>query len=461
MIIGNAKYVSLEDLTNTHADARAYREALVDLGFKATLKLDLDLDSTLDALDELLGEVAPGDEVAFVYSGHGWSDGAENFLLPVDAPKQGSDRQLRRTSIALSNGEDGLLDELEAAGVSLTVAIVDACRNNPFTPRPGKKSASLGRGLSPITAPHGTFVIFSAGSGEEALDRLPDDPPGEGLSVFTRTFVPLLSSGLYLEDAIAVAQEETYKIAKTYNGHQQQPSYYDETRGKTCLASDCKAGSAVTLPQQPKPDRNAFIRAMNEGTPKALQAFLDNYPESEFAGFVKERLESLMREAKAPPPEPIHRESPRSPKKDCAWRGDTAFCASSTLSSQGRNTYKSANLFDQKRFTAWVEGESGHGINEWISIEFPEPKAVEYLLIGNGYNKNNDIYSKNGRVHRAEISLSTGDRFMVTLKDTPRSQQIFLSNYPPVTWIQLKIVSVYEGWKYKDTAISELKVGLK
>nr|WP_319383275.1 caspase family protein [uncultured Roseibium sp.] len=304
LIIGNANYVLLEDLENTHADARAYHNALTDLGFKSSLMLDLDLEGTLDALDELLGRINPGDEVAFVYSGHGWSDGNANFLLPVDTPKQGSDRQVRRTSLALSNGFDGLLDELEAAGVSLTVAIVDACRNNPFSPRPGKKSAGLTRGLSPIRAPHGTFVIFSAGAGQEALDRLPDDPPEQRLSVFTRTFVPLLSSDLFLEDAIAVAQEQTYEIALGYNGHQQQPSYYDETRGKTCLSGSCKR-EIIISPAQTKADSRvdenfleiAFWNEIKDKTDvNYFRRYLRQYPSGNFEIIAKQKIKEHEKE---------------------------------------------------------------------------------------------------------------------------------------------------------------------
>nr|WP_319383278.1 caspase family protein [uncultured Roseibium sp.] len=296
LVIGNANYASLEDLTNTHSDARAYHRALTEIGFASTLKLDLDHDAFLDELDALLARIKPGDEVAIVFSGHGWSDGGTNYLLPVDAPKLGSVRQLRRDSIVLSDGQSGLLDELKSAGVSLSVAIVDACRNNPFTPLPGKKSAGLRRGLSPITAPHGTFVIFSAGSGEEALDRLPNDPPDQRLSVFSRYFIPLLTSDLYLEDAIAVAQKRTYEVALNYNGHQQRPSYYDETLGKTCLKGNCNSKSEAQASEPQPADQKAFLSAAKAGSAEALEAFLTEYPESYLKPTAEAQLARLLGE---------------------------------------------------------------------------------------------------------------------------------------------------------------------
>lgn len=240
-VIGNANYNALSDLQNTHSDAAAYAAAFEDMGYDVHFFTDLTLDQTEEQFDTFLDALAPGDEVIFVYSGHGWSDGGTNYLIPTDAPKQGRDRQLIRASIALRNGVNGILDEFEAVGVSLAVAIIDACRNNPFQATPGTRSAAIKRGLAPVKAATGTFVIFSAGEGQEALDRLPDDPADQILSVFSRTFIPHLKSGVSLERAISGAQIETAALARTVNGHQQHPAYYDQTLGETCLAGVCKA----------------------------------------------------------------------------------------------------------------------------------------------------------------------------------------------------------------------------
>ena len=47
------------------------------------------------------------------------------------------------------------------------------------------------RGLARVQAPEGTFVIYSAGVGQSALDRLSDDDPNPN-SIFTRSLIPLL-----------------------------------------------------------------------------------------------------------------------------------------------------------------------------------------------------------------------------------------------------------------------------
>ncbi len=250
LVMGNADYESLSDLQNTHYDAQAYGETFQDLGYEVTFLKDLDFDSTLEALDTFYAQINPGDEVVFVFSGHGWSDGKVNYLIPTDAPKQARDSLLKRKTIALKNGYDGVLDELAALGAGLTVAVIDACRNNPFEPPQGRKSLALGRGLAPIQAQTGTLVIFSAGVGQEALDRLPDDPGDQRLSVFTRSFIPHLKSGLYVERAVAEAQKETAALARRAGGHTQTPAIYDEALGDTCLSGSCVYQVTPVVQQQ-------------------------------------------------------------------------------------------------------------------------------------------------------------------------------------------------------------------
>lgn len=284
-VLGNSAYDTLSNLRNTHADADAYAGALSGLGFTVVNHRDLDLEEMYDAFDAFLNHIAPGDQVTFVYAGHGWSDGATNYLIPTDAPLKGTDRKLKRASMALRNGSDGILDELERAGASLTVAVIDACRNNPFKPTEGTRSAAMSRGLGRVQAATGTFVIFSAGVGQTALDRLPDDGPDQKLSVFTRSFVPRLKSGIYLEDAISKAQGETARLALTYQGHLQHPAYYDQTMDKTCLGGEC---SVVTV--EPALCDILYSEAKEERACYAYEAYLSQCSTHTFSSLAKSYL---------------------------------------------------------------------------------------------------------------------------------------------------------------------------
>jgi hypothetical protein len=151
-------------------------------------------------------------------------------------------------------------------------------------------------------------------------------------------------------------------------------------------------------------------------------------------------------------------ERPYSPNEDCSLDGRIRYCVSSVLAAQGKNSYRAANLIDGNSETAWVEGRSDDGLGEWIVIDFTQPQTLGSVRLQNGYTKNADIYDKNGRVRDIEIILSNGQTLRQTLKDSDATQTIRLERAQQIRWLQLKIISVYPGRKYRDTAISELRV---
>ena len=95
---------------------------------------------------------------------------------------------------------------------------------------------SLGRGLARMDAPSGTFIMYSAGASETALDRLPKDDPDKVNSVYTRKLLPLMKTpGLALHDLARQLRREVHDVAVAVP-HVQQPAYYDGLIGKFCLA---------------------------------------------------------------------------------------------------------------------------------------------------------------------------------------------------------------------------------
>jgi hypothetical protein len=153
-----------------------------------------------------------------------------------------------------------------------------------------------------------------------------------------------------------------------------------------------------------------------------------------------------------------HAARPSVNDRNCSRDGETLYCASSVLSPQGKNSYRTINLRDGRASTAWVEGRPGQGEGEWILIGFNRERSINGLELRNGYAKNRDIFVKNSRVRELEILLSTGKTLRRTLQDTDQPQIVSLNGAGPARWLQLRIVSVYPGSKYSDTAISELRV---
>ena len=132
------------------------------------------------ALRTFSGQVQGGDEVLFFFAGHGVQLGATNYLLPIDIVGD-SEAQVRDEALQLQR----VLDDMSDRKVKFTLAMIDACRDNPFK---STGRAIGGRGLAPTTAAAGQMVIFSAGTGQQALDKLNNaDKNKNGL--FTRIFV--------------------------------------------------------------------------------------------------------------------------------------------------------------------------------------------------------------------------------------------------------------------------------
>lgn len=231
LVIGNDRYENLPSLLEARNDAQAIAETLTGLGFATTLLQDSDRRGMTRALSTLAGAIRPGDEVIFYYAGHGVEIAGRNYLLPTDAPaaNPGDESFVTAESIAV----DDVLATLQGRGARVTVLILDACRDNPF-PRQGTRSAGGVRGLAPISAPEGAFILFSAGTGQSALDGLgpSDNNPN---SVFTRALLPLLTApGLPIQDIARALKAEVEGTAQQVN-HKQRPAYYDELTGTFIL----------------------------------------------------------------------------------------------------------------------------------------------------------------------------------------------------------------------------------
>jgi uncharacterized protein len=336
LVIGNNAYQNLPRLEKAVADAESYADALKAKGFdQVALKTDLTREQMDEAIAAFIDQIQAGDTAVFAYAGHGWSDGNQNFIVGTDAPSTGSEPFLARISIALKNGTSGIIDQMDEKGASLKVAIIDACRDNPFAPAPGKRGLGLRRGLARVVdPPKGTFVVFSAGAGQSALDRLSnaDDSPN---SVFTRVFAAALRSDMTLQAAIKATQEQVVALAKSVQADQ-TPAYYDEVVGSACLSGSCNEGSTAEVAKEPPPPTPATREANVEivywnsivaSTNRAdFEAYLHDYPSGTFAALARNRLAALT----APPP-PLPSPQPSvSPSFNCAVASapaETAICS--------------------------------------------------------------------------------------------------------------------------------------
>ncbi len=166
LVIGNSRYEHAASLRNPAGDARAMADAFRELGFsQVTLELDLGRDALASALRSFGDQALTADWAVIYFAGHGFEVDGVNYLVPVDA-KLERDTHLRWEAIQL----DDVLGAMTGAS-KIRLAILDACRNNPFTSRMQTSSTrSIGRGLALIEPEGGTLVAYAARHGQVALD---------------------------------------------------------------------------------------------------------------------------------------------------------------------------------------------------------------------------------------------------------------------------------------------------
>jgi len=242
LVIGNDAYRDVEVLETARADASAMARALEGVGFKVTLRLDVDDRGMKAAVRLFKSQLTAGDEAVFFYAGHGVQIGAENYLVPVNVGL-GDEEQIKDESVPLRR----VLEDMEDVKARFSLAIIDACRNNPFRTR---LRSGVERGLIPVPAATGQMVIYSAGAGQAAIDRLgarDRDPNG----VFTRVLLREINTpGVPVDRVVRKVRDQVVALARSV-GHEQVPAIYDQTIGDFYFVPAVAAAPRVETPPPP------------------------------------------------------------------------------------------------------------------------------------------------------------------------------------------------------------------
>jgi hypothetical protein len=227
LLIGNDTYKYADVLKNAREDARAMANELKGFGYEVTLRLDQSQKEMQATLRDFRESIKEGDEVLFYFSGHAVEIDGKNYLTPIDTIGM-NQNQLADDSIDLKSS---VLDPFTRKKAKLTLALIDACRNNPFLKTSSTRSVVGGsKGLAPTTPATGQLIVYSAGSGQTALDRLGEsDTLKNGL--FTRVFLQEMKKvDLPIDRVIKNVRTEVVRLARTI-GHDQVPAIYDEVVG--------------------------------------------------------------------------------------------------------------------------------------------------------------------------------------------------------------------------------------
>lgn len=254
-VVGNDAYQNIDPLKKAVNDARAMAQGLQRLGFRVALGENLKRRDFIERFNAFENSVTPGDVAFLFYSGHGVELDGANYLVPTDAPRVAPHQQSLLKDESIST--DDIIQRLKARGAKSQIIVLDACRENPFR-QTGGRAVGGARGLAPTQTPGGVFVIYSAGVGEVALDRLSDNDTDPN-SVFTRSFLPLL--GDPTQSLVSVAKQTRLRVkslAATI-GATQSPAYYDEIDGDLFLARAGVASASTAAPIEPRANHPASV----------------------------------------------------------------------------------------------------------------------------------------------------------------------------------------------------------
>lgn len=292
LVIGIDEYDMLPALDKAVGDAESMSARLTELGFEVTKVLNPGRRDLNQAITAFRRALQPGDAAFVHYSGHGVEVAGRNLLLPKDTP------------IPTSGDEDYLIEEaidlhdmmlrVAESGADVRIFVIDACRNNPFARR-GVRGLGSSGGLAMATPPSGSFVLYSAGFQQTALDRLGPDDASE-TSVYTRVLLDRLAvPGASISEIARSVRVEVAELALSV-GHAQSPAYYDE------LSGDFVVNVNVANAPDHSLETAAFDRAQALGTAAAWEAFLENFPEGVFADLGRAALADLAPDASTTKP---------------------------------------------------------------------------------------------------------------------------------------------------------------
>lgn len=171
LVIGNSRYAPyFNNLENPGRDATLVAGALLNAGFKVTVKENLDYPGMTTAIANFAAAVAtagPNATALFYYAGHGAASNGTNYLLPTN-------QQIPNlaTLDAFGIKAQDIVEKLGTANPATSIVILDACRNVPF---PGTRGG-IG-GLAEMGAFNGTLIAFSTSPGETATDGSGQNSP--------------------------------------------------------------------------------------------------------------------------------------------------------------------------------------------------------------------------------------------------------------------------------------------
>jgi uncharacterized caspase-like protein len=287
LVIGNSKYRNVEGLPKTINDTMAMVALFHKAGFDVVKwRVDLDITEFRRTVRDFMVTAQSADIAAVYYAGHGIEKGGTNYLIPVDA-KLLSDYDADDEAISL----DRIILALQPAR-QLRLIILDACRENPFSARGSRTTATraITNGLAKIEpSTPDTLIAYAAKAGSLSYEGNGPNSP------FTTALVKYLAEpGLDIRLALGKVRDEVLRNT----GNRQEPFTYGSLGGTEVSlvpAPERKGKEAPGVALDP--DAAAlrdFELAEHAQTQEVWDSFLARHKEGFYADLARTRLKELL-----------------------------------------------------------------------------------------------------------------------------------------------------------------------
>jgi len=286
LVIGNSAYQNVTPLTNPANDANAITATLKGAGFDVVdSRRDLKASEMKRALRDFSDKARDADIAVVYYAGHGIEIDGTNYLIPTDAMLE-RDIDALDEAVAL----DRVLTVMDPAK-QLRLAILDACRDNPFnkTMKRTVGSRAVSRGLAKVEPTNAnTLIAFAAKAGSTASDGDSKNSP------FTTALVKHIATpGLDLRIAFGKVRDDVIKITN----NRQEPFVYGSLGGDSLsLVPAAPVAAAPAASDNEAFVQKAYELALQVGTKSVWDSFIAKYPAGLYTELAKAQRDKLVAE---------------------------------------------------------------------------------------------------------------------------------------------------------------------
>ena len=279
LVVGNSDYKHTGRLENPRNDAADMTAVLKKLGFTVIEGRDLDkgaMDRTIRDFATALGGAQAG---LFFYAGHGLQVSGQNYLVPIDA------QLMTPSAIDFEMVRLDLVHRTMEREASTNIIIMDACRDNPLARNLsralGTRSTQIGRGFAPVESGEGTLISFSTQPGNVALDGRGRNSPFAGALL-----KHIVAPGDDLPTILINVRNDVMKVTD----RRQVPWEHSAMTARFYFTPPRSTDTQLEL---------AFWSSVKDSNnPAVLSAYLDRYPNGEFASLARVLVEHYDRQAK-------------------------------------------------------------------------------------------------------------------------------------------------------------------